>query len=222
MAREIRFAAGSEGGLRSTVWKLFASRDDSVYLQSRMMGSDTKISFHKSGLCQWSNTEGWVRKNLGRGIKNADRHRYRWNRTIPVGMEAVLTFRVIIPESEMRQIPEEKRLEKVRWLPDPQKGQILAIDLYFIPPVDGELDESKFPFSPLVIWAMADKSRFVALYHVEDITPLNFETLSRVRAWIQKDAREQNISLQPQFRAAGLFTNDAGWRGLFEIVPYQS
>jgi hypothetical protein len=79
MAREIRFAAGTENGLRSTVWKLYTGSDDSIYLQSRMMGSDTKVSFHKSGSCQFSFTNEWVKKNLGNGIhKNADRHLRRW------------------------------------------------------------------------------------------------------------------------------------------------
>ena len=222
MAREIRFAAGTENGFRSTVWKLYAGSDDSVYLQSRMMGSDTKISLHKSGECHWARTDDWVKKNLDKVAGNSDRFLHRWSRKIPSGTVAELTFRLIVPASELRIIGEENRLEKVQWLPRPENGQSLAVELYFTPSVNGELDKSHFPHTPLVDWPLGDSSRFIAMYQIEEINPMNLETLEGLRANIRKGAYENNITIQPQFRGIGFFVNDCGYRGAIEVVPFQN
>jgi hypothetical protein len=50
-ANEIRFAVGSRDDLRSSVWRLWAKGDD-LYLAARSFASQTKISFHRSGICR--------------------------------------------------------------------------------------------------------------------------------------------------------------------------
>ncbi len=71
----LRICVGSGGASRSTVWKLW-THNDNAYIQSRMMRSVAKVSFHGSGLAQWSRTDEWVR---GTGARNRDRHIERWN-----------------------------------------------------------------------------------------------------------------------------------------------
>src|SRR6266567_1408872 len=51
----IRFCAGDPVGEHSSIWKVWAWKDD-VYLASRGMGGDLKVSIHGSGQCQLSAT----------------------------------------------------------------------------------------------------------------------------------------------------------------------
>lgn len=57
-AKEFRFCVGEVTGERSTVWKIWVNKND-IYILSRMMGSDAKISLHASGCCQFSRTLKW-------------------------------------------------------------------------------------------------------------------------------------------------------------------
>ena len=87
---------------------------DDVYIASRMFGSDMKVSLHASGGSQWSATDSWVRRQPN--IRNAGRHVHRWRINYPAGNEALLAFRVEIPTSELRQLPEPKDKKKVWWV----------------------------------------------------------------------------------------------------------
>jgi len=60
---EFRFSVGKPNQRRSTVWKVFSNKND-IYICSRMMGPDMKISLHETGKYQWSMTSAWVAINL--------------------------------------------------------------------------------------------------------------------------------------------------------------
>jgi hypothetical protein len=216
---ELAFAVGAEDRRRSSVWKLSLGSDGSIYLMSRMMGSETKVSLHRTGLCQWSRTDAWVKKNLHRGVKNSDRHIVRWQRPIEPPMSATLAFRLIVPASELREIAEEKKLTKVHWLPTPQTGQALAVEMYFTPPTSQEPNASQFPHTPLVVWPLPDLRWFVALFHIEETTPANVATLHKTRTEMIRSAKERKLEILPQYRAVALFENATGYRGMIEMVP---
>jgi len=110
---EARFAVGSRSGPRSTIWKAWVHGDD-AYIASRMFGSDMKVSIHASGECQWSATGTWVQREPN--TKNAERHVHRWRVAQPAGNEALLVFRVEIPMSELRPLPEPNDKKKVWWV----------------------------------------------------------------------------------------------------------
>jgi hypothetical protein len=220
MAREIRFAAGTVNGLRSTVWKLYTGSDDSIYLQSRMMGSDTKVSFHKSGSCQFSCTDEWVNKNIGNRIhKNAERHLSRWERKLPIKEEASLTFRLVIPGTEMRCISNETKLQKVQWLPLPQKDELLLVDFYFTP-VELNGIES-FPYDPIVVWRLSDSSWFVGMSYIEKMTIEEANILTASHLKNETDLKVKNIPLLPQYRSCGFFTHELGFKGVIEMAPHE-
>jgi hypothetical protein len=56
MAKEIRFAVGSREDLRSSVWRLWPSRNE-LYLAARTTSGLSKISFHSSGICRFAVVE---------------------------------------------------------------------------------------------------------------------------------------------------------------------
>ena len=215
--KEIRFAAGAENGLRSTVWKLYRGSDD-IYLQSRMMGADTKISFHKSGCCQFSFTDAWVKKNINDRIhKNKDRHLRRWEREIPTEGNANLTFRLVIPGTEMCYISNETKLQKVKWLTMPQKDELLLVDFYFTPPRLNQIES--FPYNPIVSWKLSDSSWFVGMSYIEKMTIEEMSILTESHLKNRMDLKVKNIPLLPQYRLCGFFTHELGFKGVIEMAP---
>jgi len=132
---EARFALGSRAGPRSTIWKAWVAGNE-AYIASRMFGSDMKVSFHSSGRCQWSATDTWVRRQ---GIvRNAERHVYRWQVTYPTGNEALLLFRVEIPETELRLLPAPTDHKKVWWVSGQPLGATVRFLFYMTRPTDAE------------------------------------------------------------------------------------
>lgn len=193
--------------------------DGSIYLQSRMMGSDTKVSFHTSGQCQFSYTSEWVRKDSGCGLKNADRHIAKWDLHLDRNNSSLSLFRLIVPSSELRSV-HEKNVQKVRWLAAPLEGQALAVEMYFSPPMANQPAPHQFAYHPLVVWPLPGQRWFVALHHAEEITPENACRLSEARHRIAQEAQRANITLLPQYRAVALFENHSGTRGVIEVIPF--
>lgn len=215
--KEIRFAVGTENGLRSTVWKLWKGSDDSIYLYSRMMGY-TKISFHKSGDCHFSINSEWVGKNIGNGIEtNAKRHLLQWKRKIPIKEEASLTFRLVIPGTELRYISNEKGLQKVQWLPLPEKNELMLVDFYFT--LAGLNHIESFPYNPIVPWKLSDSSWFVGMSHIEKMTLEEVDILTESHFKSQMDLKVKNFPLLPQNRLCGFFTHELGFTGVIEMAP---
>ena len=51
MTQALRFGVGTPSDVRSSIWRLWGNGDD-LYLASRSLAGDVKISFHKSGICR--------------------------------------------------------------------------------------------------------------------------------------------------------------------------
>jgi hypothetical protein len=130
---DFRVAVGSPSGERSTVWKIQVTRND-IYILSRMMGSDTKVSLHESGDCQWSATGAWVQKKPGR--RNADRHFEKWHAPRPVDTAAAQIFQIGIPGSELRVSTLAEDLDSVHWLAAPPVGMAVSLTCYITPAID--------------------------------------------------------------------------------------
>src|SRR5688572_21617211 len=124
---ELRVAVGSPNGRRSTVWKIWAAKSD-VYIQSRMMGANMKVSLHQSGSCQFSATSEWLVRHAPPGTKNAERHIRRWKLPHIGKAGAAPVFRIMVPSSELRRVPFAEELEGIQWLPDPGPALLTAID----------------------------------------------------------------------------------------------
>jgi hypothetical protein len=213
--REFRFAVGSPAGPRSTVWKAFTNRGD-IYLQSRMMGANAKLSFHASGIAQWSFQEDWFRKNRpDRPL--AERHINTWKWTLPSGSTTTHLYRVYIPESELRPIKVSEKLDKVRWVPAPEVGHMISVDCYVSPgdPTVAPVHLSNFFF----VLGLDGERSLVALMNNFAVPDSAQMELERVRADARQYAAENGILLKPQFRAGAFSIDTTGVPGVIEFVP---
>ena len=209
--QECRLAVGTSDGRRSTIWKIWVQKSDS-YIQSRMMGSDTKVSMHADGRCQWSRTSEWVQRQSS--YKNADRHFKRWRLSSSKRGEAIHAFRIIIPESELRETRMNEKLQKVHWLPLPSQGSAIIVEFHFTP-ISKDMPLTIYlPYHHLFSFRLGDGRWLVAFYHEESMNLENLNTLKRLRAQFN------NIELEPQFRACGFVEHPNGSKGLIELVPF--
>jgi len=132
--REFRFAVGSKDGPRSTIWKCWVQGDE-AYIAGRLFGTETKISLHSTGECQWSCTDQWVRRDPDR--RNADRHIAKWHLTYPQGHSAILAFRVAVPVIELRPEPVPPNQKKALWVGNAPVGSTVEFCFYFTRALDG-------------------------------------------------------------------------------------
>jgi hypothetical protein len=209
--REVRLAIGTLTDRRSTVWNFWVQRSE-IYILTRMFGSDTKVSLHSSGNCQWSATGDWVKKVPAR--RNADRHMAKWVMPRPNGTAALHVFRVRIPETELRVIDIAEDLSAVQWLPAPPKGHTVSIECYITPNSQSDpAITANLPHRHLFSLPLADGRWFIALHHVidgKDLEPLRSQMNAQVRA--------AGIEPKPEHRAAVFTVSDDGTaRGLIEL-----
>ena len=209
--REFRLAIGTPTGRRSTVWK-FSVRKSDIYIFSRMFGSDTKVSLHSTGDCQWSATDTWVMKVPGR--RNAERHIVKWFMRRPTGASALHVFRVVIPETELRVIDITEDLSAVVWLPAPPRGRMVSIECYITPMSQSDPALlSKLPHPHLFSLPLADGRWFIVLHQVLP----DGKDLESLRNQINARAREAGIEPKPEHRASAFTISDASERGLIEL-----
>jgi len=212
--KELRLCVGSPDRPRSSVWKLWTRKGD-AYIQSRMMGHDTKISLHESGLCQWSNTPEWVKKT---GAKHLERHIVRWKRDNASTGIMIHVFRIVIPESELRTVSVEQNLTAVIWIDPPMAGCAVIIECFISPPSDTPIvtsDSGEKVFS----LALKDSCWFVMFIRYQQIDGKNAETLRNGRHDLVRRATKDGISLKAEYRAVLFIESSNGARGMIEFVP---
>lgn len=218
---EFRFCIGDPHSERSSVWKMWTQKSD-VYIQSRMMGSDMKVSLHESGTFQWSMTSEWLLKQPSGTARNADRHITRWQ--IAKSKESVATqvFRIIIPQSELRSIDTFESLKKVRWLSAPPPSWQTLVECYITPPALDRPDTSNAPYSHLTSLPLKDGRWFVALVHGEEVGASNEALLEQTRKQTIAMVEAEGIDIKPEYRACGFINDPSGTKGLIELVPAES
>lgn len=118
MAREIRFAAGTKDDLRSSVWILWARKDE-LYLAGRSLAGLTKISFHKSGICRIAATSTGPRPAMA-----------RWNRAKETAPGITTLISVIVPSFNLGgryrdALPPENK--SLLLIPPPDEGTKLVV-----------------------------------------------------------------------------------------------
>lgn len=216
---EYRIAIGNEKGRRSTVWKVWVHKTN-IYIQSRMMGSDLKVSLHEGGQGQFSMTSEWLLKQNG-NIQNPNRHIEKWKMPIPRGNNAVCIFKIVIPESELREINISERLQDVNWINAPSIDSAIEIDLHLTAPNSKTPPTSCVPHHHLFTFPLENGEWLVGVYQEEVINEENNAEMRRLRIGAQN--RYHQIGIKPELghRTAGLFSNPNGYRGLIEIVLHE-
>ena len=216
-SKELRLGVGTPDGYRSTIWK-FNIHKSEIYILSRMFGSDSKVSLHSSGQCQWSRTGQWVKKDPNR--RNAERHIMKWLAPRPYGSAANLIFRIRIPETELRIVDIDEDLTEVLWLPVPSRGQTASFACYITPPsLIDPTSSAQLPGVIVLSQALEDGHWFTVFHHIE---ALDERDLAPLRANMNEQARRTGIAPNPKHRGVALFITDDGASGFIEMCAIET
>ncbi len=200
---EARFALGSRNGPRSAIWKAWVQGDE-AYVASRMFGSDMKVSIHSTGLCQWSRTDTWVKRQ--RDARNSDRHVFRWTVGHPFSNESLLVFRVEIPVSELRALPPPEDKKKVWWVSGMPDGVTVRFLFYMTRPSEAEpVPETSSQMRHLFSLRLRNERWFVVFVEVISLSAT--------------DIAEARSVVHEQVERAGLIPNDGHRMSLFIQPP---
>lgn len=109
----LRFGIYDETGAKSSIWKLWVSKND-VYFAVRPLSGLLKVSLHESGQWQCSFSSEYTAKL---DVPNQARHLEKWNRPKEISPGITLAIKVIVPKSELRKQKEELKVSKeVNWI----------------------------------------------------------------------------------------------------------
>ncbi|MBC8468154.1 MAG: hypothetical protein H8D56_01680 [Planctomycetes bacterium] len=214
MKRELRFCIGEPTGLHSTTWKIWVNRND-VYLSSRMLASDIKVSLHESGKCQFSHTS---ESFAHRGKSNRDRHIQKWirRRTYPEN-GVVHLFRVIIPSTELRSTSAEKKEAKgVIWYAAPPSGYGAYIELWLTPVLDRKPGQDEFMNDLLGVLSLANGQHVGVTVRYLKIKSKNIKDLVHLRDQAGKLQKRKD----PRTRGWALFWSKQDIYALVEFAPF--
>ena len=139
--QDLRFAAGSRDGPRSSVWRVrFAPNDVYVWVRSGMKFS--KISLHADRICLFKTTDEHRQSMEERGQVFRTDSFARWTR--PVSLDSGITPALLItmPTDFLRatgDVPEKE----IRWLKPAPAGQAVKVGFFFTKDrADGEFPRS--------------------------------------------------------------------------------
>jgi hypothetical protein len=212
MTQEFRVAVGTPDGVRSNVWKMVVANDDSIYIMTRL-SSDTKISLHPSGDCQFSGTSAWVVRDPTR--RNQDRHFVKWVQQRPLGRTALHAVQIRIPHSELIRVDVAEDLSDAHWSPAPGEGRMTAINCYITPPAprDPAVD-SALSFTHLVSMQLPATSWLVVGLFEE---PCDQASVESARTSVQQYLLNNGREWLPQHRACVIIEGHATCKAFMEL-----
>lgn len=214
MKKELRFCIGEPKGHHSTTWKIWVNRSD-VYLSSRMLASDIKVSLHESGECQYSHTS---ESFAHRGKPNRDRHIQKWKRRrIYPESGVVHLFRIIIPSTELRSTSAEKKEAKgVLWYMAPTIGYGAYIELWLTPVLDRKPGQDEFMNDLLGVLSLANGQHVGVTVRYLKIKPQNIKDLAQLRDQSGNLLQQKD----PRIRGWALFWSKQDIYALVEFAPF--
>lgn len=201
-----RFCVGTSDARHSMVWKIW-SRTGDIYISNR---SGSEFILQQSGECKWSvRTEPTTEPN----------EELLWQRPNPTSTSAAHVFRIIIPESELRQDEIFENIDNVRWIAAPAPGHATYIECYLTPPLD-TLEGASFPSEALHSFQLADSSWLVVLLHEEPMTSQHHSVLSENRERLLGTLKIKGIEQSTTMRSVAVSRDSIGTTSAFEIVPF--
>lgn len=211
---EFRLAVGTAGGRRSSIWT-FVVRNSDVYISSRYLDGETKVSLHASGQCQWSRGGEWVRQVPGR--RNADRHIHKWSMPRQIGTAAVNIFHIRIPETELRPNLLDDDTSNVQWLSTPLRGRTCSLECYITPISQADPSLVNATPHPAIASVQFTDGRWFIVLHND--AALDGKTLSTERARFVKELRASGVAPSPHHRGVAFVRAPGATRGMIELCP---
>jgi hypothetical protein len=143
--KAIRFAVGSQSGLRSTSWTIWSAKNtQDVYMAPRKLAGVKKISFHKSG--SWSYSFINSEKVLSQLPEKMSRHTDIWQRPESLGEGWRRGYEIIVPWTELRKWPDCESGDIV-FAPPPPHGYWTCIEVFFAEAGDARLNVTNPTFA---------------------------------------------------------------------------
>lgn len=214
MKKELRFCIGEPTGPHSTTWKIWVNRSD-VYLSSRMLASDIKVSLHESGECQYSHTSESFAHT---GKRNQDRHIKKWKRRSIYPKSGVVNlFRIIIPSTELSLTSaEQKEAKDIVWYMAPPIGYGAYIELWLTPALACPPGQDEFINDLLGVLSLANSQHVGVTVRDLKITPQNIEDLARVRDQAGSSQKQKD----PRIRGWALTWSKQNDYAIVEFAPF--
>ncbi len=140
-----RFGVRSHDMRMSKVWRVWSlprTGKSDVYLTAGRLAGIFKASLHQSGTWQVSFTYQFISKISDRGTwTKISRHFDRWQRPNEIGPGVTLALRILIPNSELREVENHTGSTKpVHWVPAPGIGLAVSFDILITKPGTQILD----------------------------------------------------------------------------------
>jgi len=180
------------------------------------MRSQAKVSFHETGLAQWSRTDEWVKRT---GARNSERHVVRWQMSPPSSNRASHVFRIIIPATELQIAGPPRSGSTITWIDPPPPGSASQIECYIALARPDRVDPSSLPLPHLTTLPLHGKGSFVVLHEKVVVSEDNLATLRLARAQLNAIAKETGVTLHPGQRIVAFLVSEDGARGMIEIQP---
>lgn len=125
--QRIRFGVGTDEAPYSTIWDLWAHRNE-VYLSARGFGGVMKVSLHSGHVWTLSiPKEAWRREP---DAETRNRRLIRWERPAEFAPGWTAGPGIIVPASDVQRWPIEPR-RPVTWLPRPAPGNKILFSVLF-------------------------------------------------------------------------------------------
>jgi hypothetical protein len=157
---------------------------------------------HCTGDCQWSCTDSWVlRQPVPR---NSDRHIFKWKIIYPTASQAVLAFRVAIPQSELRALPPPTDKKKVFWVENiPPEATVQFLFYVTMPTASAPSTESESRHKHLASMQLANQRWLVVFV---EVISLSEDDIRTARAAVVQQILGAGHTMSPEYRIA-MFAN---------------
>lgn len=194
MAKEIRFAIGSREDIQSSVWRLWANKDD-LYLAARSTAGLSKISFHQSGICRFAVVSNEPRAPIS-----------KWQRPKELAPGVTPMFSIIVPgfvaEDRYRdQLPPANK--KIQLLPPPEIASKLIVRVVVTNNTVTEQDLRKFGGGKLIFFHGSIQMRREKAWLISNYDDLKTSEVE----FIKKHAWDVKITTNPPGASKDFISN---------------
>jgi hypothetical protein len=195
----LRFAAGTDFGPRSAVWRVYTHGDE-IYVQSRYAGGELKTSLHNRGDFRHSFAKEHAAKLVGDG----DRVLQKWREPTPEPGNARLVLEVRMPTDELTvptDEPEEAEKSKIKLVDPAPSGWETVVSLYLLPPGEDDVEGTghvklgQIEAELIENWQLPTRGRLLIFVSYQPLLPMFSSQIADAREDI---ARQVGGALPPE------------------------
>jgi hypothetical protein len=198
-SKVLRFAAGTDFGPRSAVWRVYTHGDE-IYVQSRYAGGELKTSLHKTGDFRHAFSREWAPKWVG----DSNRVLQKWREPTPEPGNARLLLEIRMPTDELTvptDEPQEAEKKKITLIDSARPGWETVVSLYLLPPGEDDVEATgkvklgQIEAELIENWQLPTRGRLLVFASHQPLSP----TFSGEIAKARKDiARQVGGVLPPE------------------------